>query len=313
MPNSEAWQKNEEGVDEIPGHLPDENPIHSPDKFISVANIILQQVVDIILKIIPTDKIILLGYINKDNEPFSIFNNNCYVVTDPKRLNLLVVGQINSTMREEILDKVEAKCEQVIPATIMLFTTSEFNALNSHRNQFAEAILQCNQALYESLRTVRNRPKEINPIISIQPNPSELFGWYKRGLNFWQTAHLQHHIGELGMAAFCLHQTAEQLLVMLVLATIGFRSGTHNPEKLLRLLRFHKKEVNCIFYPRTPEEKERLELLKKSYIHYRYRSDFVITASDIDYFMKEISKLIRLANKVIYSKTNTTCLETALA
>lgn len=104
------------------------------------------------------------------------------------------------------------------------------------------------------------------------------------------------------MTAFCLHQAAEQFMSMLSQAITGFRFNSHNLDKMLSFLRFYLQDMNHVFIRATTEERARFHLLKSTYTGFRYKTDFEITAADINYLMKEVNKLQSIAEKIFRLK-----------
>jgi HEPN domain-containing protein len=260
-------------------------------------NPVLQKVVEVILNTVPTVKIVLLAYVNKRNEAFSIFEKTLTEVKDPVELNIFVIAKISDEDRHAAMDTIEQRCRNIISITILTMTIEQFSSLENRRSFFAHTILQSKQILYKERVKFPRTGRVGNEVVETTNADADLTSWYKRAVTFWDIAGTQFRFGEYGMAAFCIHQAAEQFLNMLLQATIGYRMGTHNLDKLLRLLRFYIPDVADVFKKETPLEKEKFLLLKNTYIHFRYRSDFNITENDVHYFMEEVAKIQWIAEK----------------
>jgi HEPN domain-containing protein len=261
-------------------------------------NPILQKVVDVILKTVPTYKIVLLAYINNKKEVFSIFEKNCTEVIDPAELNIFVLANINSGERHAVVDMIEQRCRSIIPLTLLMMTVEEFSSLENRRSLFARSILHSRQVLYNARSKSNWEREECEEDSKATLIDVDLASWYKRATTFWEIAGTQLRFGEYGMAAFCIHQAAEQFLNMLLQAMIGYRMGTHNLDRLLRLLRFYIPDVANVFKKETSLEKDQFILLKNTYIHFRYSSNFKIAEGDVLYFISEVTKLHLIAEKV---------------
>ena len=260
----------------------------------------LQRVVNTILQILPADNIALLAYIDQNNIPYSVFKHRQFEIKDPAELHLLVTVHCSSNEKTVFLDRVEQKCRYIIPSTILLLPTEQFVRQVKANSEFAVRILTSNQLLYQT------GPAYLPTATSFGVKPvSDL--WYKRSTAFYQTAKTHQRLGDYGMAAFCLHQTTEQLLIFLVQSAIGFKIGSHNLDRLLQHARFYYQEAGSVFAIHTSTERKRFDLLKKSYIHYRYKSDLEVEAADIRYLCAEIEKLYAIADQLFYPTCNNYC------
>lgn len=254
---------------------------------------ILQKVVNTILKVLPAERIVLLAYIDQNNIPYSVFRHQQFEIKDPAELNLLVVGNSSSKYKSVTIDKLEQRCQHIIPSTILLLPEEQFAKQVKANSAFAIRILQSNQLLY-----LTKPANQCYTNSSVEKPVSDL--WYKRSTAFYQTAKAHQRLGDYGMAAFCLHQATEQLLIFLVQSAIGFKIGSHNLERLLQHARFYYATAGKVFLRKTPSEVAAFELLKKSYIHYRYKSDLEIVAADIQYLAAEIEKLYAIADPMLF-------------
>jgi HEPN domain-containing protein len=182
--------------------------------------------------------------------------------------------------------------------------TEDFASLVSRRTPFADAILNSKQLLYQNSTKAEWESGHVNEGGEPTNIDIELARWYKRAITFWEIAGTQFRFGEYGMAAFCIHQAAEQFMCMLIQASIGYRVGTHNLGRLLRLLHFYVPEIDNVFSRETALEKEQFLLLKSTYIHFRYHPNYNISEEDVRYFIREVEKLQGIAERIFYSKTS---------
>ncbi|QEC41555.1 HEPN domain-containing protein [Pseudobacter ginsenosidimutans] len=263
---------------------------------------LLQEVIAIIVRTVPTEKIALLAFTSQEQATWNFFHPQPPEILAPTKLNLLILARSTRESRHELLDMIEQRCKHKIPIAALLLTPEEFKILLSKGNPFAMAVLQANHWIFED----RNIVSTISSNNLIIPEPAnqhrEIACWYKNALSFLRIAKSQQQYGELGMTAFCLHQAAEQFLSMLSQAVTGFRYSSHNLDKTLSFLRFYLPDMNQVFIRTTAAERARFQLLKTTYTRFRYKSDFDITATDINYLMNEVLKLQTIAEKIFRSK-----------
>lgn len=202
----------------------------------------------------------------------------------------------------EKLDMIDQRCKYKSPVAGMIMTPDDFNVLLDKGSPFAVNVARSGHWLYERHK-ITGTPDPINkPAFEPKHQEREISCWYKHGMSFLSMAGSQYSFGEFGMAAFCLHQAAEQFLNMLTQALTGLRIGTHNLDRLLSFLLFYNKDIPHVFARRTEQDKVRFALLKSTYISFRYRTDFEVSGDDIDYLMNEVNKLKAIAEKVFREK-----------
>ncbi|QEC41684.1 HEPN domain-containing protein [Pseudobacter ginsenosidimutans] len=264
----------------------------------------LIEIVKVILGVnaLSPDRIILLGYINAEGQSFSILNGFCEEVTDFVDVNLLVISENANADRLRYIDMIEQRCKPFARIICIILSRSDIQSQMEYGNRLAIIALQSGKVLYQKWETAPHIQKAIYEAVIKEGKEVELVSWYKRSHLFLQMAKVQFNLGNCGMAAFCIHQSLEQVLIMLIISVCGYRMGIHNPDRLLRMLRFHNDAVADIFPNKTAEEKGRLCLLKKVYINYRYRVELEVTEDDIRYFFTELGKLHAMADRIIYPK-----------
>ncbi|NML22445.1 hypothetical protein HHL16_16290 [Pseudoflavitalea sp. G-6-1-2] len=205
---------------------------------------ILHKVVNAIHKVLATEKIVLLAYIDQNHIPYSVFRDRHFEMKNPIELNLLVVGKSAGQYRAVTIEKIEQKCRHIIPTTILLLSAEQFSHQVAIKSEFSASILGSDQLLYQATDASTAATNE-SPAASTGIPASDL--WYKRAGTFYQTAKAQQRLGEYGMAAFCLHQVAEQLLIFLIQTAVGFKVGSHNLDRLLQHARFYYQDAATVF------------------------------------------------------------------
>ncbi|QEC44152.1 hypothetical protein [Pseudobacter ginsenosidimutans] len=263
-------------------------------------NPILETILSKIVNTISPDKIIVLGYIDKHRKRFSIFDHSFSEINDPEDMNLLVIADCSNIDRNNVLDMLEQRCKTLCRLAIIWVSPAAFNNQLEQNTPFAIRALQSGTILYQKWQPADHIQTAINKKTETQADKSELFPWYERSQIFSQMAGVQFRFGNFGMAAFCIHQAVEQLLIMLFANITGFRYGLHNLDRMLCILRFHNDEAASVFSKETSQERDRLLLLRKTYISYRYHSDIIIGKDDINYYFSELNKLQQMADQVFY-------------
>lgn len=104
------------------------------------------------------------------------------------------------------------------------------------------------------------------------------------------------------IAAFMLHQSAEQCLRTLLKITTGFHCNTHNIERLSKYVGMLNPCLAEMFPQKTGKDKHLFHLLQKAYIDTRYKDDYGIHQSDLVALTEKVNKLKELLQKVWQDK-----------
>jgi HEPN domain-containing protein len=100
------------------------------------------------------------------------------------------------------------------------------------------------------------------------------------------------------LAAFHLHQAAEQLYTGIIYSITGLRVQTHNLDKLYRYSRYLVQGLAAIFPRDTVREKSLFKLLQSSYIQSRYSINYRITPIECTILNNRIVKLLQLCQAI---------------
>ena len=109
------------------------------------------------------------------------------------------------------------------------------------------------------------------------------------------------------MAAFMLHQAAEQGLRTMLIINTGLRINTHSIDKLVRYCNLFCQELPDIL-PRVREKDNRLfQLLQKAYIDTRYKKNYSIKLEELTILSAQVKKLFSVfqeTNKILNCRIN---------
>jgi HEPN domain-containing protein len=93
------------------------------------------------------------------------------------------------------------------------------------------------------------------------------------------------------LAAFLLHQAAEQALLYIFKKATGLQLITHNIDKMLRCCTLVNSRIQSIFPTHSEADERLLKLLRKAYIDARYNDAFTMNAVDIVLLTERIKRL----------------------
>jgi HEPN domain-containing protein len=183
-----------------------------------------------------------------------------------------------------------AALQKVAPITTIVLQSSTFEEWLKGGHRFAVRVWQSAPRLYDAGSTCWT-----STIDSIAPSEEELKKRYTAGLNkgreFLAGAELFRIRKQNSMAAFMLHQSAEQALKTLLEMGTAFHSNSHNLTRLLRYTRFVLPRILSIFPQDTDHERRLFQLLQKAYVDARYKEDYKISASELTCLNERVTQI----------------------
>lgn len=132
---------------------------------------------------------------------------------------------------------------------------------------------------------------------------------YKRDESHWA-----HHFGlanqfltgaehylsntQPSLSVFMLHQATEHGCIAIIHACLGYRSTTHNLNRLLALTENISPELSCLFPRQTETEKELFNILVRAYGDVRYRQSFSIPPEQANVLFERVKGLISVTERI---------------
>ncbi|MBU4272115.1 MAG: HEPN domain-containing protein [Planctomycetes bacterium] len=126
--------------------------------------------------------------------------------------------------------------------------------------------------------------------------------WFKSASEFLDTTFDDAAKRRYKKAAFELHQATERFFTATILVFSRYKPKTHDIKKLDRLVSNLHADFFTVFPRATPEQKHLFDLLKRAYIDARYKRDFKITKTELEYLATRVRKLQTLTKKVCRKK-----------
>ena len=219
---------------------------------------------------------------------------------------LILIKDLSNKEHHEWQDKIEQHCKVVMPITTIVLQTSTFEEWLKGGHPFASTVCQSAVTIYNA--------GNLSSVASIQTSataaPKDLEKYYAEGLHkakeFLTGAELYTLRQQNTMAAFMLHQAAEQTLRTLLKAGTGFHANTHSIDRLLRYAGLVSWQLPDIFPQKTAEEKRLFSLLQKAYIDTRYREDYKISDDELVYLAAKVRRIYEILVDVGKGIFNTT-------
>jgi HEPN domain-containing protein len=244
-----------------------------------------------ILKICNPEKLYLLGLANDQRRTETLFSCHGVTKTWTTHYYLLVLMQKSKERTlSEVQDKIENNLQHFIPVTALVLCIEEFVQWLLDGHCFAKAVLETGMLLYQQDKCPLPQPGAINEQ-EVQKRNEQLVQQTKvKVQEFIAGAELYILRKQYSMAAFMLHQAAEQALRTRLIVYTGLRINTHNIDRLLRYCSMFDYKMPDIFSASNQRNNRLLQLLQKAYIDARYKEDYCIKEWEV----------IELAQKVKY-------------
>ena len=174
----------------------------------------------------------------------------------------------------------------------------EFNHALTKAHYFETEIKRDGILLYDSGQYKLARRRKLD-FAEIRERAQKYFDdKFTTAIDFINGVKFYYENGRYKMAAFHLHQSAENLLRTVSLVHILYSPKNHDLDELLRSCKAYTIEL-CRAFPRnTPEEERLFDLLQRSYIESRYNPDFEITKTDIEALVPKVERLRDIVEKI---------------
>lgn len=267
----------------------------------------LQQLVDLIrTHIKDVGMVILFGSYAKnkyvDYDQRIEFGTPTYYMSDYDLLVLTrkEIGAIQYSLYAKIKDRFFENKNRPFHThpQFINYGIDEFNHALTKAHYFETEIKRDGILLYDSGQYKLARRRKLD-FAEIRERAQKYFDdKFTTAIDFINGVKFYYDNGRYKMAAFHLHQSAENLLRTVSLVHILYSPKNHDLDELLRSCKAYTIEL-CRAFPRnTPEEERLFDLLQRSYIESRYNPDFEITKADIDALLPKIELLRDVVEQV---------------
>ena len=267
----------------------------------------LQQLVDLIrTHIKDVGMVILFGSYAKnkyvDYDQRIEFGTPTYYMSDYDLLVLTrkEIGAIQYSLYAKIKDRFFENKNRPFHThpQFINYGIDEFNHALTKAHYFETEIKRDGILLYDSGQYKLARRRKLD-FAEIRERAQKYFDdKFTTAIDFINGVKFYYDNGRYKMAAFHLHQSAENLLRTVSLVHILYSPKNHDLDELLRSCKAYTIEL-CRAFPRnTPEEERLFDLLRRAYIESRYNPDFEITKADIEALVPKVERLRDIVEKV---------------
>jgi len=177
------------------------------------------------------------------------------------------------------------------PVNFIVHTLQEVNDGLAHGRYFFMDVARDGIALYQSDDTELHQPKPKTPKQALAM-AQEYFGeWFPTAAGFKRNAGYAERDGDLKLAAFLLHQTAERLYHCVLLVCTFYTPHVHN----LGFLRTQAERIDPRLVDAWPRDQRtdraRFEKLKEAYVKARYSKHYRISEEELAWLGERVQAL----------------------
>ena len=253
------------------------------------------ELVRLVTAAVAAAKIYLLGSSLLHERTESVFTTSAPTASHAGHYWLLVlVEKETSVSHNSVQDKIENACRFFVPVTAIILDTAQFNTLLSEGHPFASTTIKIAVLLHDGSHVPLAMQKVIDETITRKEKEITIAQGIDKAGAFIAGAELFMLRKQNRMAAFMLHQAAEQSLLAILKAGTGLRISTHNIDKLIRYCSMFCYKLPGIFPADNEKNQRLLNVLQRAYIDTRYKEDFTVSNSDLVIILQRIKILIEV-------------------
>jgi HEPN domain-containing protein len=258
----------------------------------------LMTITKVIIQAVHPEKIILFGThvtTGKGPDPFTDKQLAAFL----GGYDLLVVTRRGERRYDhELQDLVENRCRMHTPVTVLVHDIDYVNSQMQEGHYFFSMMSREAILLYDagSIPLAQAAPPNLVHIRAVAQRDFER--WKLHAEAFFKSALFNKQQKERKIAAFLLHQAAEQIYQAILLAFTGYKPCTHNLDKLRRYTNRFSIELALLFPRNNAEEDHLFKLLLQGYVDARYKEEYTITEEELSLLTERIAKLLSIAERV---------------
>lgn len=185
------------------------------------------------------------------------------------------------------------------------FITHDIVDLNkrlARGNYFFTDIKREGRILYDSGRHKLARRGKLEPVERQRNAQDEFDHWFKSACEFQKDFKNAFMRGARNVAAFHLHQAVERFYHAVLLTCTGYKTKSHDIEKLGRMAGNLDAALFQVFPRDTDFERKCFELLKSAYIDARYKRSYKIGKRELTYLGERVEDLRILVRRFCKKK-----------
>ena len=255
----------------------------------------LPQMLRVIQKAEAPEAVFLLGRREARLQHHNLFFPVSYGTGMPHSFFLVLVVATDSKTCTAMQSRLECLLQPGADTTVWCIPLTIFNEKLTEGDYFASTLVKDGERLHYAKNAEIIAAAKSSPLF-----PAYTSLWYGRALEFYAGAELYIIRKQSALAAFHLHQCAEQALTSIIVNKSGYRPSTHNIALLYRYAGWFEPELLPLFS--TDHEKELLQMLQTAYTGSRYDKDYSIKTKTLEEGKEKIDAILKRAYRPVKSR-----------
>jgi uncharacterized protein len=264
---------------------------------------IVSQISKHIVSAISTEKIYMLSVVHQRQELNSIFVEDAEQEYLIEGLNLLILtGDSEKRSGDEIQDVIEHRLGIQVALTAFVLPLEQFNGWLKKENPFAIKVYHKAKLCYDAGITPFFDPNPYDEVAGKLLSSAELEQKTNKAVEFLAGAELYIVRKKYELAAFHLHQAAEQMYTGIIRFITGLSVQTHNLDKLYRYSKYLVPGLKGLFPRDSEPERKLFQNLQKAYLGARYSPDYAIGYADVIRLSERVKRILMLCQNMQQKK-----------
>ena len=245
---------------------------------------------------VPAEKIFLLAVQTACFGYSSVFNTQQSPAPEPVHYYLLVLPESSQYRSNETWqDMIEHRCRAITPVTAWVLPVAKFVQWLEAGQPFACTVYHDALLSYDAGKVVLPVPPPGNKEETEHALRRECVHYTNRSAGFLNGSEQYYLRRQYKLAAFLLHQAAEQAYIAINWRATGFRPMVHSLEKLHRYALPFSEKVADVFPQNSERELHLFRLLQKAYIDSRYTSEYEVQEDELLCLTGRVGRLQEIA------------------
>ena len=252
---------------------------------------ILDPVIYTICQSLPAEKILLLGVYPANPKALGV-EYDLMVLVDPA----------DKRPMHEFESLIANRCHDLAMISVSVFQIRIVNQLLKAGNIFFSVICDPRKIIFDSGRMDIARGQISDQRLDADKLSGEFSVLLSKAKAFLSGAISYQITQDRELAAFMVHQTAEQALNAFLYPLMGYRMQTHNLNKLFLYARRFSVRFYEIFPRDTDKEIQLYQTMHKAYIYGRYKNNFQVGEEVLQILITRLRQLLELTEYIFYQK-----------
>jgi HEPN domain-containing protein len=255
-----------------------------------------------IIRISSPEKVFLLSVSHQRKCVQTIFLENSFEYQTPASYEILVLTPESAKRSHyELQDIIESQISDSLSITAIVLPVRQFNDWLGCGHPFVLKVFTRALLCYDAGNSPLSDPGQRDKESIIEELQQEFDRHCGLAAEFFAGTELFVTRKNYRMAAFNLHQAAEQTYAGIIHLLSGWRVQTHSLDKLCRYAQYLQPGLAELFPRNTEAERRLFRFLQKAYSDTRYKKDYYIKYPELLILKERIKKLLDLCQNMKHS------------